>query len=194
MFKEKIKEIKKKVISFYTFKGVKVRDKGTLYAKYLNKRKYSLMGLKSIDDKGEYATVIDKNKNEFFIVKLTLKKQNGLNKQIDNRNYNMVIDMLDKVENLAKIVSISEKVNELKSNIEVADGLYLAEKDEEIRADILDRKLYLEELNEHGEERNYMFIQLVDMERVLEAMNDVYYYKVLNHEEVKELLFQLNNR
>ena len=66
-----------KIKSPFQYKDITVKKSNDRYCKYLTKKRYRLMGIKKIIEHEEYASFIDRNKQEFVVVKTSLKKQNG---------------------------------------------------------------------------------------------------------------------
>lgn len=177
----------------FQHKGKHIHEHSDTYAKYLTKRSYKMMGFTNIIEKDGYATVIDKKKNEYFVISIRLRKPNGINEEIENNNYNQVEDVKSHIESKVKTIILSGNTNRLKDNIEYAEMLYENETDPFIKEDIYERLMYLKQLNTYGEIQEYQFIEEINMENALQRIGTIYFYKVLDKKEIQSLFLRLHN-
>lgn len=185
--------LKEWFVKTFTYKGVKVRTKTSLYATYLTKRKYQLMGVKDIKYNGEYPVVVDKANIEYCVVKVRLKKRNKVNAEQERNNYVQVTSALSDIEVPIKTILITEKANLLSDNLVYVKGLYDKETDKLKKKLLEEEYLYMKELNQYGETMEYKYIPYRDLEQVLEKLRIPYYLHVLDYDELLDFLFKVNN-
>ncbi len=182
-----------KIKSPFQYKDITVKKSNDRYCKYLTKKRYRLMGIKKIIEHEEYASFIDRNKQEFVVVKTSLKKQNGTNETTDAENYKLVTDALDDIKDKCKIILKANQMERLNPNLDYVYRMYVSEKDEEIKKDILERIKYMEVLNRRGEMLSFLYVKKKDVKEVLLKLEVPFQCEILNKEKLKEFMFSLLN-
>lgn len=189
-FIEKIKETLKNIFSY---KGVRIKNKGDLYAKYLTKRSYALMGVKEIKTNEMHPIVVDKRNNQMCIVKVNLKKRNRVNQEEEKNNYDQVNMAFSNIETKIKTILITENTDMLRENIEFIEKRFLQETDIEIKKHLYEELVYTNQLNAYGETNEYKFIPYGDLQEVIERLQIPYNVHILDYDEAQDILFKINN-
>lgn len=183
----------KKIKSKFQYNGITLNEISDRYARYLTKKRYRLMGIKKIVNHDGYVSFIDENKNENVIIKASLIKQNGTNEKTDSDNYRYVTEALDEIHDICKVILRSNQMFRLNSNLDYAYQLYVNEKDEEIKKDILERIKYMEKLNRQGEMLSFICVKQSELKKVLPKLEVPFYCEVLNEKQLKDFVFSLLN-
>lgn len=182
----------KKIKQIFTYDHVKIHEPRDRYTKYLNKRRYRLMGIKKLIPQAEYGVVVDKHNQRYVVVLVNLMRQNGTNVKIDTENYNANINALDNIET-CKVVLRAKYMDRLKHNIQHLERLIEMQEDLEIKRDMEERLYYMKQLNMRGEMLCYYYILEKDMNQALAELSVLFDYEVLSYEELQEYLFELHN-
>lgn len=186
-------KVKQKLKKIFSYKGVKVRDTGALYTKYLTKRKYKLMGVKFINIDLEYPVIVDKFNNEYVIIECKLRKRNKINDEDESINYSQLNNALDNIESPVKTFILTENTNLMKDNIDFIENLYHECQNVEIEKHLAEELGYARELNQYGESSEYKFILYRELQNVLDKLCIVYNVHILNYEETVDRLFKIHN-
>ncbi len=182
-----------KIKSPFQYKDITVKKSNDRYCNYLTKKRYRLMGIKKIIEHEDCASFIDRYGNEFVVIKTNLRKQNGTNETTDVENYKCVTDALDDIKDKCKIILKANQMERLNPNLDYVYRMYVSEKDEEIKKDILERIKYMEVLNRRGEMLSFLYVKKKDIKEVLLKLEVPFYCEVLDKEKLKEFMFSLLN-
>lgn len=174
----------------FRYKGEKKIIETDLYAKYLTKRKYHLIGAyRQLNDK----IVEDKQKNRYCVVSLELKALNGVNKVVENENYDLLQLVHDKADMKRKYIFVSERKFNLDQNIEYYQKLNENESRSAYAYGRYQRLQIMESFNKRLHVSEYMMVEDKNLEGALRSLEQLYYVTVLQGEELILFLRNLNN-
>lgn len=174
----------------FRYKGETKVLETDLYAKYLTKRRYRLIGAyRLIEDQ----FVEDKHKNRYCIVSLELKALNGVNKIVENENYDLLQLLHDKADMKRKHIFVSERKYNLDRNIEHYKKMNEKETRSAYAYGRYQRLALMENFNKRLYVSEYMMLESRNLEGSLRSLEQLYRVKVLKGEELILFLRNMNN-
>lgn len=189
-FKNKFKGLVNKFCQLFKYKEIKkVKDTTSQYHDYLTEFKVKSVGITNCENN----VVVDKNNNEYVILKFEFLRANGVNTTQTNANLDALRLIENEVNNKAKDIYLREAKDELATNIKYYK--YLLEREERVnyRESLEERLMQMEYLNKIEQKTHYGLIENRNIKDVIMSYSRVFDVHVLDKKEIVQFLKKLNN-